>query len=153
QDALAFLRTHANLFQQVIDLAFYGTDFYLGVNEAGWANHLLHDNAARASEFVGAGRRRNVNYLIHAVLEFLEGEREIVERGGHAKAVIHQSLLARAVPVKHSADLRNGLVGFIDEKQIVLRNVIEKSWRSFAGQTATKMARIILDAVAVADSS
>src|SRR5215472_335211 len=140
QDALAFLGADANLFQQVIHLAFYGTDFYFRVHEAGRANHLLHDDAARASEFVRTRRRRNVNYLIHAVLEFLEGERAIVERGGHAEPIITERLFARAVPMKHAPDLWNGLVRFVDEKQIVLRNVIEKSWRSFAGQTATKMA-------------
>src|SRR5215467_2260548 len=55
--------------------------------------------------------------------------------------------------MKHAADLRDGLVGFVDEKEIILRHIIEKSWRSFAGQASAEMARIVLDAMAVADGA
>ena len=87
------------------------------------------------------------------MLELLEGERTIVERRGHAEAVIDQRLFARAVAVIHAAKLRNGLVRFVDEEQKILRDVIEQRGRRFAGQAAGKVARIIFDAVAIADGA
>jgi hypothetical protein len=70
------------------------------------------------------------------MLELLEGERAIVDRRGHAEAVVDQRLLARAIAVIHAANLRHGLVGLVDEQQIVLRDVVEQGGRGFAGQAA-----------------
>ena len=91
--------------------------------------------------------------MIHAVLEFFERERAIVERRRHAEAVIDEGLLARTVAVVHAAKLRNGLVRFVDEEQIVRGNVIEQRGRRFTGQAAGHVARIVFDAVAVADGA
>src|SRR6516162_9218941 len=55
--------------------------------------------------------------------------------------------------MEHPAYLRNGLVGFVNEHQVVLRHVIEQGRRSLAGQAAAEMARIVFDAVAVADGA
>src|SRR6266568_3080498 len=153
QHALTFLRAKANLLKQVVHLALHGANFHFGIHEASGANDLLDDNSARACEFVGTRRRGHIHDLVHAVLEFLEGERAIIEGGGHAEAVVHQRLFAGAVTVKHAAHLGNGLVRFVNEKQIVLGDVVEKSRRSFAGQTATEMPGIIFDAVTVANGA
>src|SRR5215472_13745417 len=83
------------------------------------------------------------------MLEFFESERAVVERRRHAKAVVDKRLLARAVAMEHAADLRDSLMGLVDEEEIVLRDVIEKRRRSFAGQAAAEMARVIFNAVAV----
>src|SRR5690242_13488948 len=153
QHALAFLRANANLLKQVVHLPLHGANFDFGIHEASGANDLLDDNPARACEFVRTRRRGHIDDLVHAVLEFLEGKRAIVERGGHAEAVVHQGLFARAVAMKHAAHLGNGLVRFVDEKQVVLRNIIEQSRRSFTGQTAAEMPGVILDTVTVADGA
>src|SRR5256884_6157231 len=55
--------------------------------------------------------------------------------------------------MEHPAHLRNGLVGFVNEHQVVLGHVIEQGGRSLAGQAAAEMARIVFDAVAVADGA
>ena len=104
-------------------------------------------------QLVRPGRRGNVDDLIGAMLELLEIQRAVVERRGHAEAVVHERLLARAVAVIHAAQLRNGLVRFVDEQQIILRNVIEQRGRRFAGQAAGHVPRIIFDAVAIADGA
>ena len=96
QHALTFLRADANLLEEVVDLALYRANFHFGIDEAGGANDLLDDHAAGPSEFVRTGGRGNVDDLIHAVFEFFESERAIVERRRHAETVIHQRLLARA---------------------------------------------------------
>ena len=51
----------------------------------------------------------------------------------------------------HAVGLRDGLVGLVDEEQVVLREIVEQGRRGFAGQAAAEVARIIFYAVAVAD--
>ena len=114
---------------------------------------MLDKNTARFGELVRAGRGGDVNNLIGAVFKFFEGERAIIERRRHAKTVVNESFIARAVAVIHAAHLRNSLMRFVDEEQIVLRNVIEQCGRRFARQTTTEVAGIIFDAVAIADRS
>ena len=87
------------------------------------------------------------------MLELLEGEGAVVERGGHAEAIFDQGLLAGAVSVVHAAHLRNGLVGLVDEKKKILGHVVEQRGRGFAGKAAGEMARIVFDAVAIADGA
>ena len=153
QHALVALGAHANFFEQVVDLALDRTNFDLRIDQARRANDLLDDYAAGFRQFVRAGRGGDIDDLVHAVLEFFKGERAIVERAGHAEAVVDQSLLARAVAVEHAAHLADGLVRFVDEHQKILRDVIEQRWRRFAGQAAAQMTRIIFDAVAIADGA
>ncbi len=87
------------------------------------------------------------------MLELLEGERTIVQSGRHAKAIIDEGLFAGAVAIKHSADLRNGDVGFVDEEQVILRDVVEQRRRGLSGEAAAEVARIIFNAVAIADGA
>ncbi len=53
----------------------------------------------------------------------------------------------------HAAKLRDRLVRFVDHEQVVRGNVIEQRGRRFAGQAAGHVARIVLDAVAIADGA
>ena len=85
------------------------------------------------------------------MLEFLEIQRTVVERGGHAETVVHQRLLARTVAVIHPVELRDGLVRFIDKEQVILREIVQQRGGRFAGQAAGEMPRIVLDAVAISD--
>ena len=126
----------ANFFEQIVHLALHRADFHRWINQAGGANHLFDDDAGGARQFVRPRRGGNVDDLIGAVLEFLEGKRTIVERGGQAETVVHQRLFARAVAVIHPVKLRDCLVRFVHEEQEILRHVIEQRGRRFAGQTA-----------------
>src|SRR5207249_10058570 len=42
-------------------------------------------------------------------------------------------------------------VRLVNEDEVVAREVVEQCWRRLAGQTAGEVARVVLDAVAVAD--
>ena len=84
------------------------------------------------------------------MLELLEVERTVVERRGHAKSIFHQGLLARTVAVIHAVKLRHSLVRLVDEHQKVARKIIKQRGRRFARKASGEMARVVLDAVAVA---
>src|SRR6185369_5452529 len=58
---------------------------------------------------------------------------------------LNQSLLARTVATVHPADLRNGDMAFVDEKQKVAWKVTEQSRRRLSGLAAGKMPRIVFD--------
>ena len=62
-------------------------------------------------------------------------------------------MLAGAVAIEHAADLADGLVGFVNEHQEILRDIVEQRGRRFAGEAAAQVAGIIFDAVAVADGA
>jgi hypothetical protein len=85
------------------------------------------------------------------MLEFFEGQRTIIARARQAKSVIHQHVLPGAIAMIHSSQLRDGLVTLVDEQQRVMRQIIQQSGRSFARQAAREVARVVLNAVAVAD--
>src|SRR5882762_1711814 len=153
QHALVAFRTHANFLQQVVDLTLHRAYLYFGVDKTGRTNHLLDEAAPRFREFVRPGGRGYIQHLVHSVLEFFKGEWAIVQRGRHAEAVVHQGLFAGTIACVHASDLRNSLVRLIDEEQIILRHVIKQCRWSFARKTATEMARIIFDAVAIAYSA
>ena len=121
-----------------------------GIDEAGGADDLLDDDAGGARELVGAGRGGDVDGLVDAVLELLEFERAVVHGRGQTEAVVDEILLAAAVAEPHAVDLRNGGVALVDEEQEVAREVVEQRGRRLAGQAAGEVARVVLDAVAVA---
>ncbi len=128
-----------------------GPDFDLRVHQAGGTDDLLHHHAGGFGQLVRPRRGRDVDHLIDAVLEFFKGERPVVERAGQPEAVIHQHLFARPVAVIHALQLRDGLVALVDENHMIVRQIIEQRGRRFSWQAPGKMARVIFDAVAVAD--
>ena len=79
------------------------------------------------------------------MFEFLKSERTIVQRRRHAKAVLDQSFLARAIARVHSAQLRYRAVRLVDEHQKVARKIIQQRGRRLTGQPTRKVPRIILD--------
>jgi hypothetical protein len=87
---------------------------------------------------------------VDAVFELFEFEGAIVARGRQAEAVVDEVLLAALVAVPHAVDLGNGGVALVDEEQEVAGEVVEEGGRGLAGQTAAEVARVVLDAVAVA---
>ena len=85
------------------------------------------------------------------MLELLERERPVVQRARQPETVRHQHFLPRPVAVIHAVQLRNRLVAFVQKHERIVRQVIQQSGRRFARQPSRKMARVILDSVAVAD--
>ncbi len=151
QHSLVALGAHPNLLQQIVHLPLYRAYFDLRIHQPGRPDHLLRNHAASLRQLVRPRRRRNVDRLVHPVLKLLERQRPVVQRRRHPEAVVHQRLLPRAVPVKHPANLRHRLVRFVDEKQVILRHVIEQRRGSLARQPPGQVPRIVLYAVAIAD--
>src|SRR5208282_5850449 len=79
--------------QQVVDLSFNRTYLDRRINQASRPNNLLHHYARRLSKFIRAGRSRDIDNLVSAMLELLERKRTVVERRGHAEPVLNQRLL------------------------------------------------------------
>src|SRR5215471_17746442 len=120
QNPFVFLRAYANFFQQIVYLAFDRPNLNLGIDKTGRANHLFGEPAAGTRHFVRTWRGRNVDDLIQAVLELFKIERTIIEGARHAETVVDERLFARTVAVIHGADLRNGLVRFVDEEEKIV---------------------------------
>src|SRR6185503_10023802 len=111
---------------------------------------LLDNLATRLRQFVWSRRRRNINRLPDARFELLKVQRPVVESGRQTKTVFDERAFARLVTFKHSADLWNGLVRFVDHDQRVTWKVVEQGWWRFTGFLAGQVSRIVLDAAAEA---
>ena len=127
-----------------------GPDFDRGIEQPGRPHDLLH-HLAGLGEFPLRGRRRDVDGLRLHALELVEPQRPVVERRRQAEAVLDQRLLARAVAAVHRLELRQGDVALVDHQQGIPRQVVEQAGRRLAGLAARQVARVVLDARAVAE--
>ena len=143
------LDPQVDLRQQVVDLGGRRPQLDLGVHQPRRAHHLL-DHLAAVLLLVIPRRGRNEHRLRRQGFPLLEAQGSVVQRRGQAKAVFHQGFLARAVALVHAADLRHRNMAFVDEQQAVLRQVFEQGRRRFARRSAGQVARIVLDAAAIA---
>ena len=102
-------------------------------------------------QLVRSGRRRDEDRLRHALHELVEPQRPVVHRERQPEAVVDERLLARAVALVHPADLRHRLVRLVDHDEEVAREVVEQRERRLTRRAAVEHARVVLDAVAVAE--
>ena len=113
-------------------------------------DELLDDRLA-ALELVRAGRRAHVDGLIDRRLELLERQRPVVERRRQPEPEVDEDLLAGPVVLVHADDLRDRHVRLVDDQQPVRREVVEQRPRPRARLAARQVARVVLDAGAVAE--
>ncbi len=151
EDALAAAGGLADDRQQVVDLALDRPDLDDRVEQAGRADDLLHDLAAGALELLGGRRGAHGDDLPDALAELVVGQRAVVQRGGQAEAVVDQDLLARPVAEAHPPHLGQGHVRLVDDEQEVVRKVVEERRRRLPRRASGEVARVVLDAVAVAE--
>ncbi len=135
--------------EQVIHLPTRRMDLDHGVHQAGRPDDLLHNRGACMLKLVASRSGRHVDDLIDAPLELREAQRSVVIGGGQAEAVLHQTLLAGPVALVHPLDLRNRRMGFVNNEEILLREIIEERRRWFARGPSAEVAGIVLDAVTV----
>ncbi len=148
--ALAALDAAADLLEEVVDLALGRADRDLRVDDAGRADELLDDPLA-ALQLVRPRRRAHVDGLVDGRLELLERQRPVVERRRQAEPEVDEDLLAGPVVLVHADDLRDRHVRLVDDEQPVRREVVEQRPRPRAGLAARQVARVVLDAGAVAE--
>ena len=120
------------------------------VDDPGRADELLDDPLAPL-ELVRPGRRAHVDRLVDGRLELLERERPVVERGRQPEPEVDEDLLARPVVLVHADDLRDRHVRLVDDEQPVRREVVEQRPRPRARFAPREVARVVLDAGAVAE--
>ncbi len=139
-----------DLREHVVHLRAHRPHLDLRIDEPCRAHELL-DHLAGVLGLVTPGGCRDEDHLRRQLLPLLELQRPVIERRGQAKAVLHQHFLARAIAAVHGAQLRDGLVALVDEEERVFRQVVEQARRRLARGAAGKIARVVLDAGAVAD--
>ena len=149
EHASALFGLNVDLRQQVVDLPLDGTYRHLGIEQARRAYQLL-DDLPRLFEFVRSGRRRHADHLPHSRVKFLKPERTVVVRRRQTEPVIDKIDLARKVAVVHRPQLRQRHVALVDEQNKVLWEKVEQRVRRLTGAAPVKIARIVLDAAAIA---
>ena len=95
-----------------------------------------------------ARRRGDEHELLHLPEELVEAERPVVERRREPEAEVDERLLARAIALVHPTELRDRLVGLVDEADEVVREVVDERERVRARRPALERARVVLDPVA-----
>ena len=83
-------------------------------------------------------------------LELLERQRPVVEGRRQPEPEVDEDLLAGPVVLVHADHLRDGHVALVDDQQPVRREVVEQRPRPRSGRSAREVARVVLDAGAVA---
>ena len=120
------------------------------IYQAGGADNLLND-LGRALQFVRARRRSCKDNLPDCPLPLVEPQRSVVQRRWKAEAVLHEGTLARTVSVIHPAKLGQRYVAFVHHHQEVVREILQQVARRLSRLPALQMARVVLDALAVAE--
>ena len=139
-----------DLRKQIVDLGRRAAHLDPGIDESGRTHDLL-DDVPGMRPLVGSGRRGHEDGLRSEPFELVEAQRTVVERRRKPESVLDQRFLARAIAAIHPAELGDGHVALVDEEQRIARKVVEQGRRRLAGPASRKKARVVLDALAVAD--
>ena len=107
---LIFLR---NLFihfaNKIVYLPFHRTYFHLRIKKSCRTDYLLCPQKFIAF-LILSRRSRDKQHLIDLTFKFFKIQRSVIQRRRKPKPIVHQSLLAGAVPRIHSPNLRNCLM-------------------------------------------
>ena len=144
QNPLLHLGPALDLVHQVVDLVARLAHLDLGVDDPGRADDLLH-GASGLGLLEGSGGSGDHHQLLDALEELVELQRPVVDRRRQPEAVVDQRLLARAVTLVHAADLGNRLVGFVDEDDEVVGEVVDQRVRRAPRRAAVEDAGVVLD--------
>ena len=149
QTALAGFDPGADLTIQVVDLAFARPDVDLRIEQTGGADDLL-GHAVGQRQLLRPRGGGDEQHAADQSLELVIGQGAVIERRRQPEAVLHQRLLARAVALEHAAELRQGDVRLVDDRQKALRQEVDQDPRTLARLTAAQVPRVVLDAGTVA---
>ena len=149
KDALVAPHALAYLRDKVVNLSVNGTHLNLWVEKPGGTDDLLN-LLLRHRLLVVSRRCGDVDELGDARLKLVKAQRPVVERRGQAEAMLDERDLTRAVSLVHATNLRHRNVTLVDDAEHVFGEVIDKRVGRLAGRAPVKVARVVLDAVAVA---
>ncbi len=135
QHALALRGAQVDFGNQVVDLPFHRLDDDLGVHQPGGADHLFHD-LRRFFQLQVARRGADENRLIDVAVKFVEIQRTVVVSGREPEPVFDERVLSRPVARVHGTHLRKRDVRLVDEKEKILREIIQQRVRGAARRAA-----------------
>ena len=81
---------------------------------------------------IAVRRRRDKEHPVHALLELREVQGTVVHGARQAEAVLNKRRLSRKVAVKHAADLWNRDMALVDNREKVLREIVNQGKRGLA---------------------
>ena len=139
-----------DLVQEVVDLVLRRAHLNLGVEQSGGADELLHHNTLGLLQLVVGWRGRHVDHLMDHVVKLLEAQWAVVEGRRQAETILHKVLLAGAIATIHGIDLWHADVALVDDQQEILGEEIEQAIGALAGFAPVEIARVVLNARAVA---
>src|SRR5690606_19601668 len=143
--AVALGRRGLALGDAVLNLVLDRADFDRRVDQAGGADDLLGEDAARLLQLPRPGRGRDGESLRAHRVPLVEAQGPVVAAAREAEAVFGERELAAVAAARHRADLRDRLVALVDEQQRVVGEVFEQRRRRFAGETSGEEAAVVLD--------
>ena len=149
QHTVSLCYPFVNLIQQIIYLVNAGPYLNRRIEQSCGAHDLLHYHTACFFQLVFTGSSRNINRLVEHGFKFMKIQGPVVQRRRKPEAIIHQYKLPAPVPPIHTADLRYGLMAFINYAKKVFGKIIQQAEGPCAGRTAVKEAGIVFHAVAI----
>ena len=111
---------------------------------------MLHHHAFAAFQFIIRRCGAHEHGLAHHALELLEFQRAVVHGAGQSEAILHQVLLAAAIPAVHGAHLAHRHVALIDDHEEVLREIIQQAEGALSGGSFVEIGAVVLDPRAIA---
>ena len=102
-------------------------------------------------QFVIGRRSAHIHNLILQSFPFVERKRTVIHGARQTESVIDEVHLARSVAAIHGSNLRNGHVAFVDDHEVIFREIIEQTERPLSRLTSVEVTRVILNARAEAE--
>lgn len=143
EDALAAVLSEGNLLHKVVNLMVRGLDGNQRVEQTGRTYHLLDHYAFAFGELEVGRCCRHVDGLIRKLLKLFEAQGAIVKGAIQTEAIVHKILLAREITAIHGAYLRYGYMTFIDNRKIILREVVEQTEWTHTCLAAVEIAAVV----------
>ena len=137
------------LVHQVVNLVFALAHLNLGIQQSRRPDHLFHHHALGLFQLVVGGGSRHVDHLVDHLVEFLEGQRTVVEGGRQTETILHEVGLAGAVTTVHRPYLGHRHMTLVDDHQVVFREEIQQAVGPFARLAPIEIAAVVLDARAM----
>src|SRR5699024_3716391 len=121
------------------------------VHQTGRTDELFHDGSFALGELVVGRRRTHINRSSRQRFELAEGERTVVLSRRKPETVLHEAFLAGSVAAVHRPDLGNGDMAFVDDQQVVLREIVQQTEGARPLLPAVEITRIVFDTGTVAE--
>ena len=143
---MTFRNRLANFLHQIINLSVGWSNFNRRIKQSGWSNKLL-SWLWRMRKFIISWRSGNINCLMNVLIELVKSKWAIVQCARKTKTMLNQNFLTGAITVIHSSNLRQCHMRFVNQKQPIVRKIINQSRRLLARFSVGQIARIILNSL------